>query len=118
MLPAATRGAPEDLTAGKVATRMAKRVKFVAGGQKADLAEARALVLLQPRKSRIYETREEYAAAPTLPTLSLEQVLALGLEARAQMKAAQSKFWGRPWAEMASDRSLLGGMATTKPRRR
>ena len=90
---------------------MAKRVKFVAGGQKADLAEARALVLLQPRKSRIYETREEYEAAPTLPTLSLEQVLALDLAGRCAMKVMQSKFWRRPWAEMAEDRGLLGGMA-------
>jgi hypothetical protein len=81
------------------------------------LREAVLLTLLQPRKARICATEEEYRAAPSVPGLSLDTVLDLGPEARERMKAKQAKYWGRAWAEMAADRSLLGGMATTKPRR-
>jgi hypothetical protein len=82
------------------------------------LREAVILTLLQPRKTRICATEEEYRAAPSVPVLSLDTVLDLGPEARERMKVKQSKYWGRPWAEIAADRNLLGGMATTKPRRR
>jgi hypothetical protein len=64
------------------------------------LREATILTLLQPRKAG----------------LSLEAVMELGPEAREHMKARQAKYWSRPWAEIAADRRLLGGMATRKRR--
>jgi hypothetical protein len=75
------------------------------------LREAVILTLLQPRKARICDSEEEYRAAPSVPGLNLEVVIELGPESRERMKAKQAKYWGRPWAEMAADRSLLGGMA-------
>jgi hypothetical protein len=90
----------------------------VGPSQRELMREAVALALLQPRKAKICSTEEEYRAAPNLPGLSLDAVLQLGPEARTGMKAKQARYWGRPWDEMASDLSLLGGMATPKRRRK
>src|SRR5450759_5257445 len=81
------------------------------------MCEAVILTLLQPRKAKVYDTEQEYLVAPSVPGLSLDVVIELGPEARERMKAKQAKYWGRPWAEIAADRSLLGGLATPKTRR-
>jgi hypothetical protein len=94
-----------------------KNKRRLLGHRKNDLQEATVLCLLQPRKPQLYDNEAQYRGAPVQPALGLEAVLALGRAAREAMKARQSRYWQRPWDEMASDTGLLGGLATPKRRK-